>query len=223
MPRNASLLCLSSFALSIFGFSGRAAYAQPPPSISVPAEATFSDGLAITGDGAGPYDDGQSGVKCVLFDANLGGSGDFVMNTDANKSSGKLRPSPRTLGFLFNPPAAVSCTPALGGSPPASGYWTANLAVHGLNYPIYNMPLGTQPAVASFIISAGNLRFSSYNPADNPCSAPVNVSYDGTTWTITPASSPVATLYQTVKNQTGPTSFWNMPFQISVTRCATCN
>jgi hypothetical protein len=230
MQKKASLLSLAALAVPAFGlFVGTV-----PAQADVPAVASFDYSLSIASDGMGPYVNGQQGVVCHFFDASSGGTGDFVLLTNGNGPSGGSKQTPRMLNYQFTSPASVACTPAAGGTLPFSGLQIGDLSIHGLIGPIYNMPAGqTQPAVAQSALSGGEngrLRFGDLNPGANPCGTPVSVtlSADGSTWTIAttpPAATAgpstngeIASLFQSVKGHNVATSFWNMPFQVTVRR-----
>lgn len=179
----------------------------------VPANVQFvyRTGDRVTNDAYGPlYQDGQLGVSCDFHDPASGGTGDLTFHTSSPGGSQNTR----TLNFLFGTPL-MPCRTTPGGQVPTSKQG-ASLTVTG----IYGMPVGSSLYTrAFFFLSEGTLRYAS----TNYCANEVLVTHsDARTWWISstptgPGVGDLAVMIETVKGQSVPTYYWEMPFQIEAT------
>jgi hypothetical protein len=226
MRKRIGFLCILTCALLADWLKGNAtsSASKPKPPLKVPAITTFDNGpgLSIQSYNLGSYSDGVGGVQCVFFDPAAGGSGDLLFDTDYN--SAPDTPPSRWLDFQFASPATVTCVPSSGGSVPASGLHPAHMVVGGGYWDpgVYDMPIHPterRPFAAWFWVSGSTLRFSYPSGPSDDCSTPVWVTHpDADTWIIEATAAEVAPLYETVNRKTVPTSYWHMPFRITVTR-----
>jgi hypothetical protein len=158
------------------------------------------------------------GVQCVFFDPAAGGSGDLVFDTAfwANPNT----PPRRWLNYQFVSSAngeVMNCTPpSVGGVVPASGLYKAHMVV-GKIYALAPGAGALNPARFR-VTDTTTLRFSDRLGPNGDCSTTVWVSRsaDGKTWTIEGRLTDVAAIYQDVNGATVPTSYWHMPFRITV-------